>query len=245
MQLLLPYLAIAKSRTASPNVRIRCRIRCASRRSRSSACGSVRSLRRVPELSRTVVSLSTRIADAPMPMPSGGNPLQDLSDNLAGIVERVGPRVVAVHGRHRIPSSGVIGGMASSSQRRTRSDTKTGSTSRWPIAGPSPRFSRGRTRAPTSPCSNWMAWTSTRSSPAMPARSRQAIWCSRSRATALPPSHGYSGSDSDRVDPELAGNHGCQARMTSAHSENGGAIGNRLACRSHRAAASNDGVAVM
>lgn len=39
---------------------------------------------------------------------SGGNPLQDLSDNLAGIVERVGQRVVAVHGRHRIPSSGVI-----------------------------------------------------------------------------------------------------------------------------------------
>ena len=39
---------------------------------------------------------------------SGGNPLMDLSDNLAGIVERVGQRVVAVHGRHRIPSSGVI-----------------------------------------------------------------------------------------------------------------------------------------
>ncbi|MFL9883306.1 S1C family serine protease [Paraburkholderia agricolaris] len=39
---------------------------------------------------------------------SSGNPLQDLSDNLAGIVERVGQRVVAVHGRHRIPSSGVI-----------------------------------------------------------------------------------------------------------------------------------------
>ncbi|WP_087043419.1 trypsin-like peptidase domain-containing protein [Caballeronia ptereochthonis] len=32
----------------------------------------------------------------------------DLSDNLAGIVERVGQSVVAVHGRHRIPSSGVI-----------------------------------------------------------------------------------------------------------------------------------------
>ncbi|MFL9866601.1 trypsin-like peptidase domain-containing protein [Paraburkholderia fungorum] len=39
---------------------------------------------------------------------SGGNPLQDLSDNLAGIVERVGQRVVAVHGRRRIPSTGVI-----------------------------------------------------------------------------------------------------------------------------------------
>jgi len=39
---------------------------------------------------------------------SSGNPLQDLSDNMAGIVERVGQRVVAVHGRHRIPSSGVI-----------------------------------------------------------------------------------------------------------------------------------------
>jgi serine protease Do len=39
---------------------------------------------------------------------SSGNPLLDLSDNLAGIVERVGRSVVAVHGRHRIPSSGVI-----------------------------------------------------------------------------------------------------------------------------------------
>jgi serine protease Do len=39
---------------------------------------------------------------------SSGNPLQDLSDNLAAIVERVGQNVVAVHGRHRIPSSGVI-----------------------------------------------------------------------------------------------------------------------------------------
>lgn len=37
-----------------------------------------------------------------------GNPLQDLSDHLAGIVERIGQGVVAVHGRHRIPSSGVI-----------------------------------------------------------------------------------------------------------------------------------------
>ncbi len=37
-----------------------------------------------------------------------GNPLQALSDNLASIVEHVGQRVVAVHGRHRIPSSGVI-----------------------------------------------------------------------------------------------------------------------------------------
>ncbi|WNC95110.1 trypsin-like peptidase domain-containing protein [Paraburkholderia sp. FT54] len=32
----------------------------------------------------------------------------DLSSSLAGIVERVGQSVVAVHGRHRIPSSGVI-----------------------------------------------------------------------------------------------------------------------------------------
>ncbi|CAB3789684.1 Putative serine protease HtrA [Paraburkholderia ultramafica] len=39
---------------------------------------------------------------------SSGNPLPELSDNLAGIVERVGRGVVAVHGRHRIPSSGVI-----------------------------------------------------------------------------------------------------------------------------------------
>jgi serine protease Do len=40
--------------------------------------------------------------------PSSGNPLVDLSDDLAEIVERVGQSVVAVHGRHRIPSSGVI-----------------------------------------------------------------------------------------------------------------------------------------
>src|SRR5580704_11270732 len=39
---------------------------------------------------------------------SSGNPLLDLSDNLAGIVERVGQHVVAMRGRHRIPSSGVI-----------------------------------------------------------------------------------------------------------------------------------------
>ena len=39
---------------------------------------------------------------------SSGNPLMDLSDNLAEIVGRVGRSVVAVHGRHRIPSSGVI-----------------------------------------------------------------------------------------------------------------------------------------
>ncbi|RKE37824.1 S1-C subfamily serine protease [Paraburkholderia sp. BL23I1N1] len=39
---------------------------------------------------------------------SSGNPLQDLSDNLADIVERVGQRVVAVHGRYRLPSTGVI-----------------------------------------------------------------------------------------------------------------------------------------
>jgi S1-C subfamily serine protease len=39
---------------------------------------------------------------------SSANPLQDLSDNLAAIVARVGQSVVAVHGRHRIPSSGVI-----------------------------------------------------------------------------------------------------------------------------------------
>lgn len=39
---------------------------------------------------------------------SSGNPLLELSDGLAGIVERVGQSVVAVHGRHRIPSSGVI-----------------------------------------------------------------------------------------------------------------------------------------
>ncbi|MEX3958263.1 S1C family serine protease [Trinickia sp. EG282A] len=32
----------------------------------------------------------------------------DLSDNLANIVARVGRSVVAVHGRHRMPSSGVI-----------------------------------------------------------------------------------------------------------------------------------------
>ncbi|GAB3625847.1 Periplasmic pH-dependent serine endoprotease DegQ [Pandoraea terrae] len=39
---------------------------------------------------------------------SSGNPLQDLSVNLAAIAERVGQSVVAVHGRHRFPSSGVI-----------------------------------------------------------------------------------------------------------------------------------------
>lgn len=39
---------------------------------------------------------------------SGENSLVELSDNLAGIVERVGQSVVAVHGRHRIASSGVI-----------------------------------------------------------------------------------------------------------------------------------------
>ncbi len=39
---------------------------------------------------------------------SSGSPLVDLSDNLAGIAERVGQSVVAVHGRHRVPSSGVI-----------------------------------------------------------------------------------------------------------------------------------------
>ncbi|KAA1000937.1 serine protease [Paraburkholderia panacisoli] len=32
----------------------------------------------------------------------------DLSDNLADIVERVGRSIVAIHGRHRMPSSGVI-----------------------------------------------------------------------------------------------------------------------------------------
>ncbi len=39
---------------------------------------------------------------------SSANPLLELSSNLAEIVERVGQSVVAVHGRHRIPSSGVI-----------------------------------------------------------------------------------------------------------------------------------------
>jgi serine protease Do len=39
---------------------------------------------------------------------SSGNPSLELSDNLAGIVERVGQSVVAVHGRQRIASSGVI-----------------------------------------------------------------------------------------------------------------------------------------
>lgn len=39
---------------------------------------------------------------------SSGNPLMDLSDSLADIVGRVGRSVVAVHGRHRMPSSGVI-----------------------------------------------------------------------------------------------------------------------------------------
>jgi S1-C subfamily serine protease len=39
---------------------------------------------------------------------ASGNPLMDLSDNLADIVGRVGRSVVAVHGRHRMPSSGVI-----------------------------------------------------------------------------------------------------------------------------------------
>jgi S1-C subfamily serine protease len=39
---------------------------------------------------------------------SSGNPLMDLSDNLADIAGRVGQSVVAIHGRHRMPSSGVI-----------------------------------------------------------------------------------------------------------------------------------------
>lgn len=39
---------------------------------------------------------------------SSGNPLMDLSDNLADIVGRVGRSVVTVHGRYRMPSSGVI-----------------------------------------------------------------------------------------------------------------------------------------
>ena len=39
---------------------------------------------------------------------SEGNRLLELSDGLANIVERVGQSVVAVHGRRRIPSSGVI-----------------------------------------------------------------------------------------------------------------------------------------
>nr|WP_246217409.1 S1C family serine protease [Paraburkholderia panacisoli] len=39
---------------------------------------------------------------------ASGNPLMDLSDNLADIVERVGRSIVAIHGRHRMPSSGVI-----------------------------------------------------------------------------------------------------------------------------------------
>ncbi|SIT44135.1 PDZ/DHR/GLGF domain protein [Paraburkholderia piptadeniae] len=39
---------------------------------------------------------------------SSGNPLMDFSDTLADIVGRVGRSVVAVHGRHRMPSSGVI-----------------------------------------------------------------------------------------------------------------------------------------
>ena len=39
---------------------------------------------------------------------SSGNPLMDLSDNLADITGQVGRSVVAVHGRHRMPSSGVI-----------------------------------------------------------------------------------------------------------------------------------------
>jgi serine protease Do len=39
---------------------------------------------------------------------SEGNRLLELSDGLANIVERVGQSVVAIHGRRRIPSSGVI-----------------------------------------------------------------------------------------------------------------------------------------
>ena len=39
---------------------------------------------------------------------SSGNPLMDLSNNLADIVGRIGRSVVAVQGRHRMPSSGVI-----------------------------------------------------------------------------------------------------------------------------------------
>jgi len=39
---------------------------------------------------------------------SSGNPLMDFSDNLADIAGQIGRSVVAVHGRHRMPSSGVI-----------------------------------------------------------------------------------------------------------------------------------------
>jgi S1-C subfamily serine protease len=39
---------------------------------------------------------------------SSADPLMELSDQLAEIVGRVGQSVVAVHGRHRLPSSGVI-----------------------------------------------------------------------------------------------------------------------------------------
>jgi len=39
---------------------------------------------------------------------SSTNPLTVLSDGLADIVARVGQSVVAIHGRHRMPSSGVI-----------------------------------------------------------------------------------------------------------------------------------------
>ncbi len=39
---------------------------------------------------------------------SSANPLVILSDGLADIVARVGQSVVAIHGRHRMPSSGVI-----------------------------------------------------------------------------------------------------------------------------------------
>lgn len=39
---------------------------------------------------------------------SSGKSLMELSDHLADIAARVGPSVVAIHGRHRMPSSGVI-----------------------------------------------------------------------------------------------------------------------------------------
>jgi serine protease Do len=38
----------------------------------------------------------------------GASPLQALSADLAGIVERAGRSFVAVHGRRRLPSSGVV-----------------------------------------------------------------------------------------------------------------------------------------
>src|SRR6266404_4588445 len=66
--------------------------------------GSVRNGQRQARADRAAIDRRLQMENTS----SSGNPLLELSDNLAAIVERVGQSVVAVHGRRRIPSSGVI-----------------------------------------------------------------------------------------------------------------------------------------